>query len=513
MGLVAFACISMQGQTSSGQTNIDMSVPGTTISRGILGTNFSTQRPWAPVADRTFITGVAGGLAADAFDWQTRVGSYDWTTIDVLRNIRDSNSTPVFIVNMRGTGTSNGYDTDADFNYTNTNLAPLVTLASEWVRYTNFILPSGPQNANDNAILNKVVEYNGYSSKLLNPGEAAVPKVAYWEIGNEPEVSIDGFYFTNNWWDYTFGGAKSTAEYVNRYKQITTAMKAVDPTIKVGPGMLDNVDVTVMPLLNDPAATIDFWGYHPYDDIGFDYYPNGTPTQINTMEGRLRNVRVKQISRHNDQRQAFINAGRDPDNVDFMATEWNVLSYAKDIPSMYQALGFAESIFTFADLELKAANYWGALAYAANDPRENYPMVKLWQKMNTNIGDTLVNSIIDDANNLRVYTTRDSQTGEIKIWGLNFDNDADTSINLSLSGINAADTATLSVLGGTGTKLWTTSEEWTTQTVSNFYAGNFNLSIPSASIVLLEVSPIPEPAAVGLLGAGLFGLMVRRPRG
>jgi alpha-L-arabinofuranosidase len=137
-------------------------------------------------------------------------------------------------------------------------------------------------------------------------------------------------------------------------------------------------------------------------------------------------------------------------------------------------------------------------------------MVKAWWKLRDEMGDTLVSSMIDDANNRRIYTTRDSQTGEIKVWGLNFDNDSDTNINLALLGINAADTATLSVLGGTGTKLWTTSADWTSQTLNNFDAGNFNLSIPSASIVLLEVMPVPEPAAMGLIGIGV--LAMRRQR-
>lgn len=486
--------------------DVDMGTSGIAINRGILGSVNHFQRPWVPTGepDRTFITGPVSGLHADMFNWQTRTGGVDWTTVDMLRYVRDRESTPVFMANLRGTGVSNGSNTFDGFHYTNKDLPMLTTLASEWVRYTNFILPNnGPLNANDQAILNKIEIHDGYDARLPSPGEAPVPKVQRWLIGNEPPAWIDSFYFTDDPLDlppfnqYT----RPFSVYVSRYKTISNAMKAVDPTIKVGPSLIRDVNYGGKQLLASDA-TIDLWGYHPYDDMGQDFVVNGTPAQIATMEARLRGVRGNQIAYYNEQRQAFIDAGRNPDNVEFMANEWNPLYPTYDNPSMYQALAFAESIFTFAELGLTSANYWGERAYPKYRPDGTletriYPMSQLWQKLNERMGDSLVSSIIDDANNRRVYTTRNSETGEIVVWGLNFDNDADTTINLSLEGFYAPNSVSYSLLdNGSSTQLHTPDARWASKTLNNFNAGNFNLDIPNAGIVMVRILP-RSPESVG----------------
>jgi hypothetical protein len=507
------------GNALYGQTNIDMQAAGTLVHHEILGANWDLRDlqnyPYAfDIPDGTMARGVAGGLDADTFDWQKATGGRHYATMDYLRDLRDSNSSGMITVNMRGTGT--GYLLN-DFDYTNTNLSPLVTLASDWVRYTNFIVQNGVQNANDQAILDKIDwSYWSAAPKLPSANEGALPKIKYWEIGNEPEIEIDGKWFSSNLFDQ-FQGAWTTTEYVNRYKAITAAMKAVDPTIKVGPGMLGGVEMTTMPLLNS-NATIDFWGYHPYDNLGDDFVINGNASQINAMEAQLRGVRTNQITKMNALRQAFTNAGRNPDNVEFMATEWNAMDFRHDNPSMYQALGFAETIFTFAQLKVNAAHYWGWLAYTSGDDTDPtypdnllYPMVKVWDKMNQEMGDTRVNSIVDDANNLRVYTMRDSQTGQITIWALNFDNDADKSINLALLGIDVASIATLNIINNPNDlDLDSAMGNWTVQQIQNFNGDNFQLDIPQASLMMLQVQAIPEPASMTLLGIGLIALLARR---
>ncbi len=524
------AVLSGLSDKASAQTNVDLNGPAIGINSGILGTNYSTQRQVTTPVPRNgaAITGVAGGLLAETFDWQTQEG-VPWPTLQVLRNIRDYGNEPLFIVNMRGTGTHSTPYSVGGFTFNNTSVDMLSGLAAKWVRYTNFILPSlyagtpvSGLPSTDQGILNQISNFGDPSNVLPAAGETAVPTVKYWIIGNEPEISVGGKKFTNRWnelppWN---NNNWSTTEYVNRYKTITAAMKAVDPTIKVGPGMLGSVDMTVAPLLQS-TATIDFWAYHSYGSIQ-------SATTTSQREAALRNVRANQINTYNAQRNAFTAAGRDPNSVEYMVTEWNPADPNNDpggnvAKTMYQGLAFADTVFTFAGLGITKANYWGLMQNDDGYHGWVWPMASAWEALNQNMGDTLVKSIVDDANNRRVYVTKDSQTGKVVVWGLNFSNSNDTSIALSLNGMEIAPDAIYSVLSGgaNGTLLsfndktdpngWDTVI-WRDQSLTNFNAANFNFSIPHASIVMLELQAVPEPAMLGLIGISSSALLLRRNR-
>lgn len=511
-GAVLGLAMLIGGQIASGQTTINMNVPGTAVDRGILGTNYFSERWWAPVADRTVVTGTATGHNAELYDWQTQFPYPWWNTIGVLQTIRDSGSQPMFQVNMRGrtVGTEDNYDYASDWS-TIDDVAGLATLAAEWVRYTNFILPNGgPITPNDQTILNKLT-----FGPLPPPGQPALPTVKYWEIGNEPDANIYGTEFTagsetpDNHQHYL-----DSAGYVYRYKTITNAMKAVDPSIKVGPAMSAMTNPVgpaswephVAKKLLQSDATIDFWAYHAYDALDVAFKPNGNASEIAAMEGKLRQVKDYQRQLYNLQRSFFSKYGRDPNQVEFRATEWNAMGTGDNLtsaPTMYQALAFTETIFSFAQLGVKSANYWGVLAYEPQDPKgyQNlWPMVQVWQKLNGNIGTTLVGSAGDDSSNQRVYVTRDDDTGKVTVWGLNFSNSADASIALVLQGLSGQYDAVLSILNaGANTTLWTASDaqlgtyvSWTSQALNGFNPANFSLSIPHASISMLELTPVPE---------------------
>ncbi|MCC6422503.1 MAG: PEP-CTERM sorting domain-containing protein [Phycisphaerales bacterium] len=518
LSAVAATCLVASPSLSFGQQQIDLSGAGQAIDKDILGSTFQHHRQWSKTGNDASMTVIASGLLAETFNWQTLQNtSTPWPTYWVMQTLRDDwNSEMIPIVNMRGFyNSSNQYKSD---------LAPLVTLASDWVRYTNGIVQNYHQGdvlgASDQAIINKI--YSPGDPVLPAVGETAPPPVKYWIIGNEPEISVNGKKFTNRWnelppwnnnnWD--------TAEYVNRYKQITNAMKAQDPTIKVGPGMLgDYNEMTWAPLLQSDA-TIDFWAYHVYDNLSDSYVPNGNASQVNAMEAQLRDVRPTQINNLAGVKNKIdsIRGAGTSDSMEFMVTEWNVMNgdlNDANVPSMYQALGVAETFFSFAQMGLKSANYFGETVSANAPNGVSYPMTKLWQKLRDNMGDTLMNSIIDDGNNRRVYTTRDSQTGDISVWMLNLDNDSQTSFDLSLLGIDPMRHGTLTTLGGAGTKLWTETADWSTPLDLGTFdvSDNFRITVPSASIVLLQFTPVPEPASIGLIGLGVLVVVGQRRRG
>src|SRR5205823_6969976 len=165
---------------------------------------------------------------------------------------------------------------------------------ADWVRYTNRVAQIYRQgdtitNADDQRVLNDLQWSSATPGdnwpKLLLPGEGAVPKVKYWEIGNEPRVSVSAYNVTNS---YTFLAPPRSADathktnYVDRYKSMTAAMKAQDATISVGPclqGPLNSTgtfsiterEIFDSILKKQPDNTflpVDFISYHPYQRMG-----------------------------------------------------------------------------------------------------------------------------------------------------------------------------------------------------------------------------------------------------
>ena len=240
---------------------------GTSFSPNILGqcptTGCGDDAAWAlNVSYNTSVRGVAGGLDADTYNWQDLSGAnvggtcngQDWTTLNFLRGARDHNASPLFTANVRGIGTGLW----SSFAYTDTSASTLATVASQWVRYTNYILQNYRQgdtlSPSDAAIMSNV-SWGAGDDTLLARGEAATPKVTYWEVGNEPE-NTSGIYYNI-----------APADYVSRYKTISAAMVGQDATIKVGP-CTSGANAQLAAVLADPAAQVNFVSYHPYEQRG-----------------------------------------------------------------------------------------------------------------------------------------------------------------------------------------------------------------------------------------------------
>lgn len=557
--VVTFALIgSTAGMLSSawGQTpyHIDTAAAGQAVHRDILGQNVPTiggetvyNNETLDLTPNSSIRGVAGGLSADSYNWKSRtgyaagdVGAPGPPTLEYLRNARDNNANLFITVNTRGTG--NNYSS-SDFVYTDTTAAPLNTLAADWVRYTNIIAPTYKQgdslSAGDTALVNSLNW--GLYDKLRSAGEAPTNKVKYWEIGNEPEIGIVDADDPSG----STGFSLTPAQYADRYVAITQAMRAVDPTIKVGPVLTRGVNDDGTPnsylleVLKRSNAQVDFISYHPYTVL-FNESNGGGTTTIPEIEERLRYIRPKQQSEYQLIRNAIQKNNddsffglfgpiRDLDTP-VVASEWNPGSWPVGGltlgRTMGQALGAAETVFNFAQNQnMIAAQYW--VWPTSWFQGAHIPVYKAFEGLRDHMGDTLVDVLADDSRNIRLYTTRNSSSGEIVLWGLNFSDDTSQTLQLSLDNLLAGQNYNItlmrltSISGGDVSLLTYTSNQlnvpqsidWLTSDLTgSLDLHDFNLTLDDATITALILTPVPEPSLLTILSLAGGSVAIRRCR-
>ena len=472
----------------------------------------------------TSVRGPSEGSNAMTYNWKTRVDKNQGTpapgggyakgksTLGLLRDVRDYGATPIITVNEQGIGT---FDGSGDFAYTDKTIDTMTLLASDWVRYTNRIVQNYRQgdtitDTEDLRILNSLSwggpDFN--NDLLLAPGEAAVPKVTYWEIGNESE-----YYDTPD-------------TYRSRYHAITTAMLAQDSNIKVGAGLagmqgpLNGASSNYLNRLLEPQFVVfgprervDFVAYHPY---GYQVLSvdAGNPANHGAVSQELNNIKTnQQVER--DWINGKINvAGRNPNDFEFLATEWNS-AYPSPPPGgdgnwrirQWNALGIVETTMTYAQMGFSSAQFWLWPAYI--NTGAELPQYKAFQALTQYGGDTLVDSYSE--NNFRLYVTKDSDTGTIAIWGMNFlygdPADVDKTIHLSLSnlGITPGEITLMRLANTTGrTTLLSgnsynylpsgvTTVDWITSDLTGLDLSNFNFTVKPAELSLLIIQPNSDP--------------------
>lgn len=511
--------------------SIDVAATGQPIHRGVRGaalSDMTLERPATyhgipdslAAARGSSIRGVAGGLYADIYDWRTRVSSYhSWYTDDTqprpptlqfLRWARDYDAELFVTANTRGLVEYDPVNVGKVRYYTSDTLT-LASLAADWVRYANHIAPTYRQgdtiaDSRDAAILSSLVWSSAFSGDSFDTlpavGESVLPRVTYWEIGNEPNVSVSGGIGVSN------GFTMNAAAYFPRYKAIATAMKTEDPAIKVGPCLVNGSSSNaayVTTLAADPSVPIDFIAYHPYQRLGDETAPEG-------MEAYLGTVYSNQRGRWADIRNAAVAGGRDPDAIEMVASEVNVSNWPSNDTmkegEMAHALGSVETVFTYARLGLTAAHYW--IWLADQDYGTPYPVFMAFEKLRDFMGDTLID-FRSVENRARVYTTRDSETGQIAVWALNFQDATPVTFTLSLTGLpgvesmrrltlkNPAGTTTLSSgnysafrAGGPRNEV-----EWVETSLDGADPADLDLVLEPATISVVLIEPVSTAAAKG----------------
>ncbi|PJM93777.1 cellulose binding domain-containing protein [Streptomyces sp. CB01373] len=177
----------------------------------------------------------------------------------------------------------------------------------------------------------------------------------YWEIGNE--IYGNGHY--GNGWEHDEHEDKSPREYARQVRAYAKAMKAVDPTIKIGavlttPGQWpDGVVGEGDPgdwnhtVLSEVTDVIDFVSVHWYAG-GSDTTAEDAMTRLTMLPGELREVR-SQIDRY---------AGADSPRLGIAVTEINTNTGGARLTARPNGLFAADAFMTALENGVFTVDWW-----------------------------------------------------------------------------------------------------------------------------------------------------------
>jgi hypothetical protein len=162
---------------------------------------------------------------------------------------------------------------------TRPDLQQLITSAAAWVRYANVTKARG---------------------------------IRYWEIGNESDISPEAHS----------GGDPGAPQYAEDFVAFARAMKAEDPSIKIGINVCKNKRLAA--LLEFPAlwTQVDFVSLHNYPTFGWKAgYETFVSSRPNLIGG---------IEEANTLLQNSALSSADKNRVEFLVTETNTIDWAKE---------------------------------------------------------------------------------------------------------------------------------------------------------------------------------------
>lgn len=318
------------GSTANAQVTVNLHQTLSTLSRLALGVNdavwdgnlLDSQLPNLLHNAGVKVMRYPGGSTADVYHWQTNTTEPGQgyanpnNTFDAFMSVvQATGATPIITVNY-GSGTPQE--------------------AAAWVQYANI-----------------TKHYH----------------IKYWEIGNE--LYGNGSYGAN--WEYDLHAQKGPAAYANNSLQFIQAMKAVDPSIKIGavltapgnwpdgviaPGDTLDWNHTVLSILGE---NVDFAAVHWYaqgptgeSDAGLLAAPaNGESTSVSytpsipSMVSTLRSLFAQYT-------------GAKASREQIMVTETNSVSYntGKQTVSLVNALFLAENELTWLENGVANVDWW-----------------------------------------------------------------------------------------------------------------------------------------------------------
>ena len=311
-------------------------------------------------------------------------------------------------------------------------------------------------------------------------------KVKYWEIGNEPEGTWEAGHYLPD-------GSEITGEiYAERFKEFAIAMKAIDPSIKIG-GPVGGSSVTGFgeALLRDAGDYVDFYSWHTY--------PLRTTLSREEMLQRADKESFQTVNRIRNQIRRY--QPDKADDMELMLTEWNLSLEGGMEADMFGARWSALFIGNLFESGVTMANHWDAFSHRQagslfdypqdNDRRKTQRKAQYWAfwLWSHFMGNQVLAYELDGPGFLKVFATRNEDA--VYIMAINFHDDREIRLTPEIGNFKSAETATTALLSP-GQVFWndiTKQMEWSTppqiQTVSSLKETKF--TIPPASIMCIQI--------------------------
>jgi len=252
--------------------------------------------------------------------------------------------------------------------------------------------------------------------------------VKYWEIGNELEGSWE---LGNTRPD----GSKMTAKkYAAIYLEFAKAMKAVDPTIKIGGPTSSNDSITfVEELIKSAGDYVDFVTFHTYPVDS----KISNPQDILNQAARV-SVATEKIRGWLKQYQP-----KRADQIEIGITEWHVKVHEDvNTGNLLSGLWCSRFVGEMFKNKIDFANEWDTFSttdhggghglFSDDDTQLTTPRAaywSLWMWANT-MGDELLQSSTTGSSNLVSYATKDKNTLAVMLF--NQSPDSPIAVNLDI---------------------------------------------------------------------------------
>ena len=235
--------------------------------------------------------------------------------------------------------------------------------------------------------------------------------VPYWEIGNELNGQWEVGHFLPD-------GTEMTGEiYAQRFKEYAEALKAVDPSIKVGgPASSDLSLAFAEELLRDAGNAVDFITFHAYP-VGVQRTGIGEKFRdIDLLREALAKLRgwkrQYQPDRYND--------------IEIGITEWNMkVNEDRDTADLINALWSATWIGAMLEGEVTLSNQWDLLTRTPEGghgvffpdgdqlvPTSLFWAHTLWSRY---MGNRLIAHAHRGADSLEIFTTRSDSAIQVML--------------------------------------------------------------------------------------------------